>query len=288
MGTIPGPLKYIFSWFSGDCKRLRSEISRARQIIMPVIKKRRSIKAQALADGKDIPSFNDAIEWAEAECGGKPYDPALVQLALSVVAIHTTADLLCQTLLYLANDPKLIIPLREEITSVLEAEGWTKNALDNMKLLDSAIKETLRLKTKGAFTIRRLALTDVELPGGIMIHKGERITVDSTNMGDPDIYPEPEKFDIYRFLRMRGHPVDKNKAQLVTTSADMSGFGHGKQACPGRFFSADETKLALSQLLIKYDWKLAPGASVEPVYVGAQPIMNPASKFLYKCRNGDL
>lgn len=35
--------------------------------------------------------------------------------------------------------------LREEIISVLKEEGWSKSSLYKMKLIDSFLKETLRL-----------------------------------------------------------------------------------------------------------------------------------------------
>ncbi|PSN67367.1 cytochrome P450 monooxygenase-like protein [Corynespora cassiicola Philippines] len=288
MSLVPGPLKRIFSWFSKDCRHLRREVVRARQIITPVIEKRRLLKVQAERNGKDVPTFNDAIDWAEAECGGKPYDAAVLQLTLSVAAIHTTTDLLCQTLLRLADDPSQIQPLREEMITVLKAEGWKKSALYNMKLLDSAIKEAQRLKPLGMVGMRRIVTKDVELPGGLSIRKGERTCVDSTNMRNSAIYPDPYKYDIYRFQRMRDDPATASKAQLVTTSPDHLAFGHGMHACPGRFFAANETKIALCHLLLKYDWKLAPGTNVEPLVFGLQFNINPENKLLYRRRKEEI
>lgn len=90
------------------------------------------------------------------------------QLALSVVAIHTTTELLTGSLLDLAQNQDFIDALREEMIPVLEeqnsvetgdAEGtvktsWKKNSLYRLKLLDSALKESQRLHTRdiGEFT----------------------------------------------------------------------------------------------------------------------------------------
>lgn len=84
------------------------------------------------------------------------------QLALSVVAIHTTTELLTGTLLDLAQNGDYIDSLREEMIPVLEeqssvangdAEGtgktsWKKTSLYKLKLLDSALKESQRLHTR--------------------------------------------------------------------------------------------------------------------------------------------
>ena len=113
--------------------------------------------------------------------------------------------------------------------------------------------------------MRRLALKDLVSQDGLTFRKGDRIAVDAFIMVNPDLHSNPEKYDIYRFLRMREEPGNANKAQLVATSPDHLSFGHGMHACPGRFFAANEIKIALCHLLMKYDWKLAPGSSVQPL-----------------------
>ncbi len=85
--------------------------------------------------------------------------------------------------------------------------------------------------------------------------KGSKLMVSASSSWDESIYPEPERFDGYRFLRMR-EKGDEAGAQFVSTSYSALGFGHGKQACPGRFFAANELKIALSHILLKYDFKL--------------------------------
>jgi cytochrome P450 monooxygenase-2 len=107
-------------------------------------------------------------------------------------------------------------------------------------------------------------------------------------MLSPEVHSHPEKFDIYRFLRMREEPGLANKAQLVSTSPEHLAFGHGMHACPGRFFAANEIKLALCHLLLKYDWKLAPGTSVKPMCRGLMMSVNPESKLLFRRRKEEL
>lgn len=146
LNLLPPFLRRPFSWISADCKLVRKDLNKAREIINPVVEKRRQEKERALADERPAPVFVDVIEWAEHERGDEPYDAALAQLGFAAAAMHTTTDLLTQTLLHLANDLELIKPLRVEIIRVLSTEGWKRNALFNMKLLDSAIKEAQRWK----------------------------------------------------------------------------------------------------------------------------------------------
>ncbi|KAJ4357135.1 uncharacterized protein N0V89_001710 [Didymosphaeria variabile] len=289
MTIVPYPLRFLLRWFSKDFALVSREYNLAKEIITPVIERRRELKAEARSKGENVPAYNDAIDWVESESQGRPYDPAAFQLLLSFAAIHTTTDLLCQTLLLLSNEPELIAPLRDEIINVLRVEGWKKSALFNMKLLDSAIKEAQRIKPNGLTGMRRLATQTVELSNNITIHKGDRVMVDATSMLDPTIYPEPEKFDIYRFLHLRERADFASKAQLVATSPEHLSFGHGMHACPGRFFAANEVKIALCHLLLKYDWKLSPAtASIKPVVHGVSMVVNPENRLMFRRRKEEI
>ena len=52
--------------------------------------------------------FNDAIEWFERAKTGQAFDETLLQLFLSVVAIHITSDLTSQTLADIAKHPDIM------------------------------------------------------------------------------------------------------------------------------------------------------------------------------------
>ncbi|KAK2001900.1 ent-kaurene oxidase [Colletotrichum falcatum] len=251
--------RFVAQWFLPQCKNLRQQMSDGRRIIEPVLQRRRSLRERARQEGKPVPSFNDGIDWFEEESGGREYDMAACQLGLSVAAIHTTTDLLVETILRIAENPSLFDALRKEIFAVLNAEGWRKTALVNMKLMDSVLKETQRLKPINSVIMNRVVTSPVTLPNGIQLQKGESCTGDIGLMSDPAIYPDPEAFNAYRFVNMRGDAQLDNQAHLVSTSTAHLGFGHGKHACPGRFFAANELKIALAHLLMKYDWKLTPG-----------------------------
>jgi cytochrome P450 len=75
---------------------------------------------------------------------------------------------------------------------------------------------------------------------------------------DPETYPDSEKFDAWRFYRMR-EAGDPNKFHFATVSNDSTNFGAGFHACPGRFFVAHELKIILSELLLNYDLKFTQG-----------------------------
>ena len=73
---------------------------------------------------------------------------------------------------------------------------------------------------------------------------------------DPNVYLEPDKFDMYHFYNLRNQVGQENGYQYITTSPQYLLFGHGTYMCPGRFFTSNEMKIVLCHLLLKYDMKL--------------------------------
>lgn len=75
------------------------------------------------------------------------------------------------------------------------------------------------------------------------------------------IYERPASFDGFRFHRMRMAPGGSAQGhQFVTTGLESMTFGHGRFACPGRFFASNESKIILALLLLKYDIRFEEGS----------------------------
>ncbi|KAG5978526.1 hypothetical protein E4U55_006095 [Claviceps digitariae] len=307
---FPRHLRIFAHWFLPECRRLRQERNHAREIITPLIKRRRELRQSEVAAGKPPTCYNDAIDWAEQEAAiaGTAFDPVIFQLTLSLLAIHTTFDLLQQTMIELGQKPEFQEPLRDEIQQVLATDGWKKTSIFKMKLLDSAIKEAQRLKpgsigsltllvefadrvqklmmrcTLITVTMRRYVLEDLQLSNGLVLKKGTRLNVDNQRLTDPEIYDQPNVYDPFRFYNMRSQFGKDHIAQLVSTSPDHLGFGHGEHSCPGRFFAANEIKVALCHILVKYDWKLAPLTETTPDTKGVVSKSSPRTEILIRRR----
>ncbi|KAL8365056.1 hypothetical protein RB595_004055 [Gaeumannomyces hyphopodioides] len=255
----PVQLRFIYQWFEPLCAELRRHRDRSRAIIGPVLERRRAVRREALAQGRPSPTVEDGIYWFEQEAQGRPYDSGMAQQALAATGNHTTSDFTTKFVLTVAQHPGLVWEMRDEIARVLSAEGgFTKAALANLRLLDSVMKETQRLQPIAACVITRIATNDVRLPDGTLIPKGTSLVADGGWRLSPDVYEDPFKFDGHRFLKWRG--TDREQiARFVSTAPSHTGFGHGTYACPGRFFASNESKVILSHLSMKYDWRLAEG-----------------------------
>lgn len=143
--TWPASLHPLVHWFLPRSQRARACLEKARRVFEPLIKERSDAKASAQINGDPNLSFDSSIEWFEKEFK-HGYDPTVGQISLSMVAIHTTSELLRETLVQIANHPELFEPLRNEVLETLGIHGLNKTAIHNLKLMDSTIKEAQRLK----------------------------------------------------------------------------------------------------------------------------------------------
>ncbi|OQD97274.1 hypothetical protein PENVUL_c084G06669 [Penicillium vulpinum] len=286
--VYPNILRPVVGWFLPACQVLRSEVRKARKIIEPIVQKRRDYRAACLRKHTKPKQFLDTIEWAEECAGTQAYDPTVTQLTIALSAMHNTSDFLTQLIFDLCERPSLIEDLRQEIISVRKKYPWGKATIHNLKLMDSVMKESQRLKPTGLVNMRRRAEHSVELADGLMIRKGDLVMISSANQRNPAIYPDPDQFDGYRFYNMRQTPNSKNFSHFVSTNINHIGFGHGKHACPGRFFAAAETKVALCHILLKYDLKLVAAEPPKILVIGSITSANPFAKIAIRRREEEV
>ncbi|QPC76567.1 hypothetical protein HYE68_007319 [Fusarium pseudograminearum] len=285
----PAFIRPLVSLFLPNCRKMRQEVKEARSIIENTMDRRRVEAKKLAAAGQDAPVYDDALQWFEngALAKGISCDHTALQLSISVGAIHTTTDLLSQVLMRISQNLEILDPLRQEIGSVLREDGWSKTSLVKMKLLDSVVKESQRMKPSDVVSMMRLVTEDMTLSDGTFISKNTGVGVSSHRMWDPSVYPNPDQWDGYRFYNLRQEPGKQNTAQLVSTSPDYLAFGHGQHACPGRFFASNEIKIALVEIIMKYDFELEEDASPQVYKHGFTLVGDPLLKLRIRRREGE-
>lgn len=73
---------------------------------------------------------------------------------------------------------------------------------------------------------------------------------------------DPEAFDPLRWLRLRddpSNPENTHRYQFATTDNSSIHFGHGKFACPGRFFASQLIKMICAEILLHYEIRYPDG-----------------------------
>jgi len=231
----------------------------------------------------------DLITWLLDEAKGKEATDWYLTsriLAVNFAAIHTSSRTFTHALYYLATFPEYAKPLREEVEEIIKREGWTKAGIDQMYKIDSFIKESQRLHPLGILLMQRVAIQDHTFSDGTTVPRGTTVTVAVQNTHlDEKIYPDALNFEPFRFVKLKEQETTGRKFDMVTTSTDSLAFGHGRHACPGRYFAACELKLMLAHVVMTYDVKLENGGvRPEDLWVVTMCVPNPNAKVLFRRR----
>lgn len=222
------------------------------------------------------PEPNDFLQWSihQAKASGDPYlwKPTTLAgriLLLNFAAIHTSSFSITNAILDLASSrQEYIDELRGEIESVLAEYGgeWNKRALAKMEKLDSVLRESARMNSFVTVGMNRavVAKDGVTTPSGVKLPRGVSVVVPSYPvLQDNDVYPDAQTFKPFRFAEQRRDEsveyVKRAAKAFASTSPEYLAFGHGRNACPGRFFAANELKLMLAHLVLHYDIEIQDG-----------------------------
>lgn len=146
-----GPLRRLFAWatIGGHLRDLR----RSTDMLLPVIARRLVERG----NGVDISSKNkDMLQWimdapAAVSEDDDPQHQAWHLMHLTFAASSASGVLVAQSLFQLLMMPEYTGPIREEIGRALEDHGgWTDKALSSMVVLDSFLRETMRMYPAGS------------------------------------------------------------------------------------------------------------------------------------------
>jgi cytochrome P450 len=212
----------------------------ARALIAKHIERRRAEGSEGRRD--DVLAM---LLEAEDESGAKLTDEEVRDAIVTlIVAGHeTTAISLCWAFEEILSSPDEQSRLGTEIEDVLAGEPLTAAHLPNLKRLDAAVREVLRLHPVTGAVGRRLkepvTIQGYEIPAGVLLvlcfHLTHRI---------PELYPDPAVFKPERFL-------DKKPDTYAWLP-----FGGGDRRCIGMAFALHEMKVVIATMLQRFRLRL--------------------------------
>ncbi|TCD70621.1 hypothetical protein EIP91_002652 [Steccherinum ochraceum] len=196
-----------------------------------------------------------------------------VLIGMNFAAVHTSSMTLTHAIFQLAVEGDKYLPeLRQEAETILSSEGYTKTSLNKLVKMDSFFKEILRFHGVGGtrkpdfpsrrptVSPQRMTTGDVTLSDGTFLPRGTLVGGNVIQIhSNEQFYPHAAEFDGFRYVE----DGKTTGGSLITTSPTFLTFGHGKQACPGRFFANFELKAMLAHLILNYDIKMD-GPAVRP------------------------
>ncbi|KAK3387830.1 cytochrome P450 [Podospora didyma] len=270
--NYPNWLKSFAVWFTPIHRRRKM----ADNILVPIVQQRLD------ATAKGEPVRDDLMQWLiEAAPPAQKTAKLIAEtiIFLDLGSIHSTGLNLSTAVYQLAAEPDKYIPaLRQELADVLSTpptpgqessaspqQTITKQQLGQLEKMDSFLTESGRLFPFSLAHVSRRVAKPFRFSDGTVIPAGPMIAAPGyVIQRDPEIYENPEDFDGFRFTRQAAG----KRMHMVSTSTENLLFGHGRHACPGRFFAVNEMKLILALLLERYDIKLIPGTAPYRAVIG--------------------
>ncbi len=177
-------------------------------------------------------------------------------------AIHANTIPACFWSLYnLLRTPRALQAIRAELDG-LSAEArraLDPDTLDGLRMLDSAVRESLRLSS-GSLTVREV-LEPFTLETGSGAHclrAGDRVCLAPfVTHRDPEIFEDPLTYRFDRFYAPTGRKQFYKRGQRVPLP--LMPFGAGVSMCPGRFFAMNEIKLFVAMAVSQWNIELLRG-----------------------------
>ena len=229
--------------------RRQQAIDHLNQVVNPIIEARR-------ADPSDNGDLLSMLLLAEDDDGNRMTDAQVRDEALTLVLAghETTANALTWTLYLLSQNHDVEAQLQAEIDSVLQGRAPTLEDLPNLPYTEMVIKESMRLYPP-AWSVARQVTEATELGGYPVQKRAVALVVAYALHRNPDIFPQPERFDPQRFTL-------ENEAQIPRYA--YVPFGGGPRVCIGNAFAMMEARLILASIIQRYMLTRHPQQVVEP------------------------
>lgn len=176
-------------------------------------------------------------------------------ITLILAGHETTANALTWTLYLLSQHPQIESRLLAEIDRVLGGRLPTVDDVPQLVYCEQVVAESLRLYPP-VYAFARTVVEPIELGAGRRLEPGS-LAIIPTRMihRSPRYYPDPERFDPERFTP---------EARASRPRLAYLPFSYGPRNCIGEHFAWMEAVLILAGLLQRFQFRLAPGQSVEP------------------------
>ncbi|GFT91052.1 cytochrome P450 3A31 [Nephila pilipes] len=202
-------------------------------------------------------------------------DELVAQCVIFFIAGYdTTGSTLSFATYLLALNQDIQEKAYQEIAEVLQNTNGelTYEAIQNMKYMDNVMSETLRLFPP-ALRLERVAVADYKLGDtGITIPKGMIVTMPTYAMHrDPEIFPDPEKFNPDRFT-----PEERAKRDIYSYLP----FGAGPRNCVGMRFALMEVKICLIYVIATFKLKRCPQTKVPLDFLSGTGMLQPKEVFV--------
>jgi cytochrome P450 len=222
-------------------RRFEAAIIRIRRVIDQVI-------AAYLADGVDRRDLLSMLLAARDADTGESMSPEQVSdevVTVMLAGSETTANTMAWAFYQLGQHPEVGDRIAAEVREVLGDRPPSFADLPRLEYTGRVLSEVVRLYP--LWLVMRRSLTEVTL-GDVVVAPNTQIVISPLTMHrDPDLFPDPLRFDPDRWLPERAKAMPKNA---------FIPFGSGNRQCIGDDFGRTEAMIALAVFTRR--WRFTP------------------------------
>jgi len=255
-------LRYVPSWFPGGgfqtiAKRARKNMadsisgsmSRAKEIVKSGEGHRQSMVSSCLS----------RLDYLEQE-GYNETSIRDVAGGMFLGSTDTVTTSLLAFFLAMVFNPHVMKKAQEELDHVVGHERLPEfSDMEHLPYLNALVKEVLRWNPPAPLGMAKRLIQD-DTYNGYFIPAGTMVIENIWAVfHDPQVFPEPEKFDPERYLK-------DGKIDPSAPEPDYRAFGAGRRICPGRHFALRTLCLNIACILSVFDIGASLGEDGKPQF----------------------
>ncbi|KAK4222297.1 cytochrome P450 [Podospora fimiseda] len=265
-------LRWTAKYLDKDVKDVYRIRKRAGELLGTILEKRKQEEKEGII-------YEDGIQWLISAYKAAGKELSADQLAqdefiITIASIHSSSATALSCLYDLMDRREIMEEIKEEIGKVRKefgvegSEGWTRQSLAGLKLMDSFMKESQRIHPLQQLTMQRMVVREEGFlfKDGLRLPRYTQISMPNEMIGlDEELHGEDAKeFDAKRWLRKREETGEGSRYHFASISDDMLAFGSGMHACPGRFLAQEVIKLMFVELLEEFEVRYPEGVEKRP------------------------
>ncbi|KAF9263088.1 cytochrome P450 [Marasmius fiardii PR-910] len=255
--TLPF-LKYVPNWFPGAT--FKRQARHWRSLLQKFVEEPYAAVKSNMKSGTYRHSFTSSLVEESSLNSEEENDIKWSSAMLFAGGADTTVSSLYSVILALVLNPEVQSRAQAEIDEVVGRDRLPSlRDRGSLPYLKALVTEAMRWHSVAPFNFRRVMEDDVQ--NGYLIPKNSTIVINQWQLlHDPEVYPEPMKFDPVRFLPREGYTMPPDPRLYA--------FGTGKRICPGRYLAEASIFIATAMILsvFRIEKKIGDdGKVIEPV-----------------------
>jgi sterol 14-demethylase len=242
-------IAYVDAYADIDSFRMRDGARLKLVSLMEAILDRRKARGKVAPEDRDLLDILISLKDADGSDHFSADEITGIFISMMFAGHHTSSGTASWALIELLRHPQVLQGVISELDQLYsDGSEVSFQALRSIPLLESALKETLRLHPP-LIILMRLVREDFEL-AGYKIPAGTILAV-SPRVSNriPEDFPDPDRFDPSRYIDPRQEDLQNRWTWIP--------FGAGKHRCVGNAFAMMQMKAIFSVILRDFEFEAA-------------------------------